>query len=82
VLCEAGIVFLYIIQMNLASAHGRAMAQAVSLRPVTSRGGFDPRLVRVRFVVDRAALGQDYLRVVPSFPRQYNFTSAPHSASS
>jgi hypothetical protein len=45
----------------------RAMAQAVSRRPLPRRPGFDPGSVHLRFVVDKVALGQVFLRVV-GFP--------------
>jgi hypothetical protein len=39
--------------------NGRAMAQAVSRRPLTTEvRGSDPGQVHVRFVVDKVALGQ------------------------
>jgi hypothetical protein len=53
--------------MNFINAHGRAVPQAVSFRPITAGDEFHPRLVRVKFVVDKATLGQDYLRVHPCF---------------
>lgn len=43
------------------------MAQEVSLQPITAGAGFVPRLVRVRFVLDRATVGQDYLIVLLCF---------------
>jgi hypothetical protein len=47
---------------------GRAMAQAVSRRPLTTEArGSIPGQVHVRFVVDKVALGQVFLRVV-GFP--------------
>jgi hypothetical protein len=39
------------------------MAQAVSRRPVTPETGIDPRSVRVRLVVDKETVGQNFLRV-------------------
>jgi len=56
-----------IIQMDFIDAHGRAVAQAASLRPITVRGGFVRRLVRVRLVLDRATVGQDYPIVLLCF---------------
>jgi len=56
-----------IIQSNFIIAHAHAVAQADSLRPITAGGGFVPRLLRVRFVVDRATVGQDYPIVLPCF---------------
>ena len=53
--------------MNFSNAHDRAVGQAVSLHPITAGGRFDPRLVRVRFVVDGATVGHNYLRVLPYF---------------
>ena len=43
------------------------MVQEVSLRPITAGFGFDSRLNRVTFVVDRAALEQDYLPIQPPY---------------
>jgi hypothetical protein len=45
-------------------AHGRAVGQAVSRRPVTAEVWFVPGSVRVGFVVDKVALGQVFLRVL------------------
>jgi hypothetical protein len=56
-----------IIQSSFINAHGLAVAQTVSLRPVTAGEGFVPRLVRVRFVVDRATVGQEYPIVLLCF---------------
>jgi hypothetical protein len=47
---------------------GRAVAQAVSRRPVTAETGFSPRAVHVEFVMDKVALGQVSLRVLRFFP--------------
>jgi hypothetical protein len=44
------------------------MAQAVSRRPLTRWPGFDPVSVHVRFVVDKVALGQVFLRVLRFSP--------------
>jgi hypothetical protein len=44
---------------------GRAMAQAVSRRPLTA---FDPGSVYVGFVVDKVALGQVFPRVLRFSP--------------
>jgi hypothetical protein len=59
---------------NLKECHkcqlhsGRAMAQAVSRRPLTTEArGSVPGQVHVRFVVDKVALGQIFLRDV-GFP--------------
>jgi hypothetical protein len=43
---------------------GRAMAQAVSHRPLTAEARFDPGSVHVGFVVDKVALGQVFPRVL------------------
>jgi hypothetical protein len=52
---------------------GRAMAQAVSLRPLTTEArGSVPGQVHVRFVVNNVALGQVFLRVV-GFPLSISF---------
>jgi hypothetical protein len=50
------------------SSMGRAMAQAVSRRPLTAGPGFDPRPVHVGFVVDKVALGQVFPRVLRFSP--------------
>jgi hypothetical protein len=53
--------------------HSRAMAQAVSRRPLTTEAqGSVPGQVHVRFVVDKLALGQVFLRVV-GFPLSISF---------
>jgi hypothetical protein len=61
----------------LFSSSGRAMAQAVSRRPLTAESRVAPGLIRVGFVVEKVALGQVFLRVLrfspvsiipPSFP--------------
>jgi hypothetical protein len=49
------------------------MAQAVSRRPLTAEArGLVPGQVHVRFVVDKVALGQVFLRVV-GFPLSISF---------
>jgi hypothetical protein len=49
------------------------MAQAVSRRPLTTEArGSVPSQVHVRFVVDKVALGQVFLRVV-GFPLSISF---------
>jgi hypothetical protein len=52
---------------------GRAMAQAVSRRPLTTeaRGSVQDQ-VHVRFVVDKVTMGQGFLRVV-GFPLSISF---------
>ena len=62
---------------ELINAHSRAMAQAVSLRPITAGDGFVPRLVRVRFVVDSTTFGR-HSHSTSLFPCQYHFTNAPY----
>jgi hypothetical protein len=47
---------------------GRAMAQAVSRRPLTAEAGFDPGSAHVRFVVDKVALGQVFPRALRFSP--------------
>jgi hypothetical protein len=47
---------------------GRAMAQAVSRRPLTWEAGFAPESIHVGFVVDRVVLGQVFLRVLRISP--------------
>ena len=41
------------------------------------RPGFDPGSVRVRFVVDKVALGEDFPPSTSVFPCQFNSTGAP-----
>ena len=43
------------------------------------RLGLNPRPIHVGFVVEEVALGQDFLRVLRIFPRQYYFTNVPYS---
>jgi hypothetical protein len=50
VYCEVG-TRLSIQLPYTSDFNGRATVQAVSLRPLTTRPGFDPRSVHVRFVV-------------------------------
>jgi hypothetical protein len=47
---------------------GRAMALAVSRRPLTAEAGFDAGSVHVGFVVDKVALGQVSPRVLRFSP--------------
>jgi hypothetical protein len=59
--------------ISLCSQTGRAMAQAVSRRPSHHGGpGSIPGQVHVRFVVDKVALEQVFLRVV-GFPLSISF---------
>jgi hypothetical protein len=44
---------------------GRAMAQAIISRALNAESWFAPGSVHVRFVVDKVALGQVFLRVIP-----------------
>jgi hypothetical protein len=54
-----------LLLQNLTPVTGRAMAQAVSRWPLTTEArGSIPGQVHVRFVVDKVALGQVFLRVV------------------
>jgi hypothetical protein len=56
-----------------SNRRGRAMAQAVSRRPLTAEArGSVPGQVHVRFVVDKVALEQVFIRVV-SFPLSISF---------
>jgi hypothetical protein len=57
VLREVETEFLNIIYTS-ASPQGRATAQAVSCRPLTSAAPIEPGPVHVRFVVDKVASGQ------------------------
>jgi hypothetical protein len=52
------------------------MAQTISRRPVTPETLFDPRLVHVRFVLDKAALGQAFLAVLRFHCHSVNAASA------
>jgi hypothetical protein len=65
-----GLNFYYKLLVNFC-VYGRAMAQAVSCRPLTR---FRRRLVHVRFAVDKVALGQGFIGIV-RFSRQYHYTS-------
>jgi hypothetical protein len=56
---------------------GRSVTSQSSLRP-----GFDLRSVRVRFVVNKVALGHVFLLSASLFPCQYHSTIAPYSSSS
>jgi hypothetical protein len=47
---------------------GRAMVQAVSRRPLTAEARFDTGSVHVKFLVEKVALGQVFLRVLPFSP--------------
>jgi hypothetical protein len=49
-------------------ARGRAMAQAVSRRPLNAEARVRPRFNLVEFVVDKAALGHVFLRVLRFSP--------------
>jgi hypothetical protein len=64
------VLHLHVQQMHTSSAElrrlvwGRATAQAVSRRLLTTEDGFAPRAVHVGFVVDKVALGQVFLPVL------------------
>ena len=45
------------------------------------RLGFDPRPVRVGFVVEKVAQGRVFLRVFRVFPYQYHSTNSPYPSS-
>jgi hypothetical protein len=64
------------------SLDGRAMAQAVSRRPLTASPGFTPGTIHVGFVVDKVALGQFFLRLLRVFPCQYHSTVVLHTHTS
>jgi hypothetical protein len=49
-------------------AHGRAMAQAVSRRPLTETARVRAQVNAVGFMVDKVALGQVFLRVIRFSP--------------
>ena len=55
----------------------RSTAQAVFARLSPRRPGFDPRLVQLRFVVDKVALGHVLLRLF-QFSRQYHSSIDPY----
>jgi len=46
------------------------------------RPGFDPISAHARFVVEKVALGEIFLRVLPSFSCYCHSTNAPHSSPS
>jgi len=48
-----------------------------SLSPLTP--SLNPRPVQVGFIVDRVALGRNFLGVLRLFPYEYNSTNAPYS---
>jgi hypothetical protein len=56
---------------------GRSVTSLSSPRP-----GFDLRSVRVRFVVNKVALGHIFLLSASLFPCQYHSTIVPYSSSS
>jgi hypothetical protein len=58
--------------MYLNYVHGRAMAQAVSSRPVTAEDRIRAWSVHVGVVVDKVALGQVFLRVHQFSPDNIN----------
>jgi hypothetical protein len=61
------------IALSVSCCSGRAMAQSVSRRPLTTEArGSIPGQVHIRFVVDKVALGQVFLRVV-GFPLSISF---------
>jgi hypothetical protein len=49
------------------------MVQAVSGRPLTEDAWFAPGSIHVRSIVDKAALGQCFLRVLSFFPINISF---------
>ena len=53
-----GTEILYIISVTFGVRRNHAMAQAVICWPLPQRPGFNTRLIHLRFVVDRVALGQ------------------------
>jgi hypothetical protein len=55
----------------------RAMAQAVSRRPLTAAALVRAQVNPVRFVVDKVALGQVFLRVL-RFPLSISFQTGLH----
>jgi hypothetical protein len=54
--------------INEHITNGRAMAQAVSRRPLTSEARVRSRSVHAGFVVDKVALGQVFPRGLQFFP--------------
>jgi hypothetical protein len=54
---------------------GRAMAQVVNCRPLTAAAPVRARVNAVGFVVEKVALGQVFLHVLPFFPCQYYSTA-------
>ena len=67
--------------MLILLSNDRGVAQNVSARSFAKKHGvFSPKTVHVRFVVDKAALGQVFLSVLRVFP-QYHSTKAPYSSS-
>jgi hypothetical protein len=61
----------------LSEYEGRAMAQAVSRRPLTAEARFRSGLAHVRFVLDKVALGQVFSPSTLVFPCQFHSTGPP-----
>ena len=64
-------------QRGLRRKSGRAMAQAVSRRPLKAEARFDPGSIHVGFVVDKVALGQVFSPSTSVFPCRFHSTGAP-----
>jgi len=56
----------------------RAVVQAVSRRPLTTKAGIDTRPLHVRLIVDKVTLKQVLARVLP-FPLSVSFHQSPHN---
>jgi len=56
---------------------GRAMAQTVSRRPLTTGAGFDTKSIHMMFVVDTATLGHVFPQYF-CFPCRYHANCSPY----
>ena len=57
------------------------MVQAISLRSFIMRTAFNPSTVRVEFMINEVTLREVALRLLHTFPCQYNSTDLPPSSS-
>jgi len=80
VYCAVRSTYLNTIRVNLGLY--RAMNQAARRRPVTAETRVLSQVTSMRVVLDKVALGQDFLLSTSVFSCHYHSTNAPHSASS
>jgi hypothetical protein len=69
---------LFSNSFTFSSSLGRAVAQAVSRRPLTAAAWFRAQVNPVGFVVDKVALGQVFLQVLRFSPVNIILPWAPH----